>query len=272
MVRSFRTQSLAHKPYDLWTWAPRVIDWACLLQRPKEAHYRRARRFALSALGVWHTNRMTCGPGPPCHGLGCFGPWCPSNGISCDDSGTHRRVSLNKDSGFLEKGFTPHAAVTFSHFLPIAAPLCLRASLLHARAAAPAMASLGHPDRFQSKEALNLVRDLLGWSAPGLARRIRASAAPLDDLAVGEFVLFTCYISYGLALPISPFFLLLLEEFGLQLQHLTPHSVLQAAIFIHLFEMFVGVPPALPSSVTSSCWSSPGRLGTISVPTTSRRG
>jgi hypothetical protein len=31
------------------------------------------------------------------------------------------------------------------------------------------MASLGHPDRFQSEEALNLVRGLLGWSAPGLA-------------------------------------------------------------------------------------------------------
>jgi hypothetical protein len=52
------------------------------------------------------------------------------------------------------------------------APLCLRASLLHARAAALAMASLGHPDRFQSEEALNLVRGLLRWSAPGLAGRI----------------------------------------------------------------------------------------------------
>jgi hypothetical protein len=49
---------------------------------------------------------------------------------------------------------------------------------------------------------------------------------PLSDLAAWEFVLFTSYISCGLALPISPFFLLLLEEFGLQLQHLTPHSVL----------------------------------------------
>ena len=94
------------------------------------------------------------------------------------------------------------------------APLCLRASLLHARAAALAMASLGHPDRFQSEEALNLVRGLLGWSAPGLARRIRAGAAPLGDLTAGEFVLSTSYISFGLALPISPFFLLLLEEFG----------------------------------------------------------
>jgi hypothetical protein len=88
------------------------------------------------------------------------------------------------------------------------------------------MASFGHPHRFQSKEALNLVRGLLGWSAPGLAGRIRASAVLLGDLAVGEFVLFNSYISCGLALPISPFFLMLLVEFGLQLQHLTPHSVL----------------------------------------------
>jgi hypothetical protein len=121
------------------------------------------------------------------------------------------------------------------------APLCLRAPLLYARVAAHAMASLGHPDRFQSEEALNLVCGLLGWSAPGLAGRIHAGAAPLGDLAAGEFVLFTSYISYGLALPISPIFLLLLKESGLQLQHLMPHSILQAAIFVHLCEMFVGV-------------------------------
>jgi hypothetical protein len=59
------------------------------------------------------------------------------------------------------------------------------------------------------------VCSLLGWSAPGLTERIRAGAAPLGDLTAGEFVLFTSYIFCGLALPISPFFLLLLEEFGL---------------------------------------------------------
>jgi hypothetical protein len=129
-----------------------------------------------------------------------------------------------------------------------AASLCLCAPLFHARAVAHAMASLGHPDRFQAEEELNLVCGLLGWSTPRLARRIRAGAVPLGDLATGEFVLFTSYIFCGLALLISPFFLLLLEEFGLQLQHLTPHSILQAAIFVHLCEMFVGVAPALPSS------------------------
>jgi hypothetical protein len=37
--------------------------------------------------------------------------------------------------------------------------------------------------------------------------------------------------------------MLLLEELGLQLQHLTPHSILQAAIFADPCEMFVGVAP-----------------------------
>jgi hypothetical protein len=86
-----------------------------------------------------------------------------------------------------------------------------------------------------------LVRNLLGWSTPGFAGRIRAGATPLGDLAAGEFVLFVSYLSYGLALPISSFFLLLLEDLGLQLQHLTPHSILQAVVFAHLCEMFVGV-------------------------------
>jgi hypothetical protein len=125
----------------------------------------------------------------------------------------------------------------------LSAPLCIRALLLYTRAAADAMTLLGHPDRFQSVAALNLARGLLGWSAPGLAGRVRAGAVSLGDLATGEFVLFVSYISCGLALLISPFFLVLLEEFELQLQHLTPHSIIQAAIFIHLCEMFVGVAP-----------------------------
>jgi hypothetical protein len=38
---------------------------------------------------------------------------------------------------------------------------------------------------------------------------------------------------------------LLLEEFGLQLQHLTPHSILLVSIFVHFMEMFVGVRPCV---------------------------
>jgi hypothetical protein len=172
----------------------------------------------------------------PSHKLGFLGPRCPSNGISCGVSGVRGRVSLEKDSPRVQQ-------LPFRVLSQSVAPLCLRAPLFHAHAAAHAMASLGHPDHFQVEEELNLVRDLLGWSAPGLAGRIRAGAVPLGDLTAGEFVLFTSYISCGLVLPISPFFLLLLEEFEIQLQHLTPHSILEAAIFAHLCEMFVGVAP-----------------------------
>jgi hypothetical protein len=114
------------------------------------------------------------------------------------------------------------------------------------------MALLVHPERFQSEVALNMVRNLFGWGAPVFTERIRAGASPLGDLAAGEFVLFVSNLSCGLALPILPFFLLPLEELGLQVQHLMPRSILQAAIFAHLWEMFVGMvllPPAPVSGV-----------------------
>jgi hypothetical protein len=83
----------------------------------------------------------------------------------------------------------------------------------------------------------------VGWTAPEHARKIRAGKIPLRDLAAGEFVLFNSYAMCGLVPPISSFFLLLLEEFGLQLYHLTPHSVLLVAVFAHFMEMFMGVRP-----------------------------
>jgi hypothetical protein len=95
----------------------------------------------------------------------------------------------------------------------LSVPLCIHVPLLSA--AVVVMASLAHPERFQSEGALNLVRNLLGWTAPAFAGRIRVGATPLGDLAAGKFVLFVSYLSCGLALPISPFFLLLLEELGL---------------------------------------------------------
>jgi hypothetical protein len=172
--------------------------------------------FAFFALGDPHTSCMTCGPGPPCHRLGCFG--ARRARFSVASRGASEGVSL-------EKGFTPSAAVKLSHFLyslrpfafELSAPLCIRAP--QHSAAVVAMALLAHPERFQSEVAPNLLRNLLGWGTPAFARRICADASPLGDLAAGEFVLFVSYISCGLALSISSFFLLLLGEFGLQLQH-----------------------------------------------------
>ena len=58
-------------------------------------------------------------------------------------------------------------------------------------------------------------------------------------------MLFISHISTSVGLSISSFFLQLLEAFGLQLQHLTPHSILLTSIFVHLCEMFVGVWPCV---------------------------
>ena len=90
-----------------------------------------------------------------------------------------------------------------------------------------------------------MVRRLLGWSPQETAWGIRAGSVPLGDLCAGEFVLFISHISTGVGLPISSFFLLLLEDFGLQLQHIKPHSILLTSIFVHLCEMFVGVRPCV---------------------------
>jgi hypothetical protein len=98
------------------------------------------------------------------------------------------------------------------------------------------------------------VCNLLGWSAPAFAGRIRAGATPLGDLDAGEFVLFVSYLCCGLALPISPFFLLLLEELGLQLQHLTPHSSSTRPSSPTSARCSWGWRPSPPSSAISSCW------------------
>ena len=110
------------------------------------------------------------------------------------------------------------------------------------------MALLDPPERLQPEVALNLVRNLLGWGLPAFAGRIHVGASPPGDLAAGEVVLFVSNLPSGLALPISSFFVLLLEELGLQPQHFTPRFILQVAIFAYLCVMSMGatlLPPAL---------------------------
>ena len=107
------------------------------------------------------------------------------------------------------------------------------------------MASLVRPCRFQTEAELNMVRSLLVWCPHETAWGIRAGSVPLGDLRAREFVLFISHISTGVGLPISSFLLLLLEDSGLQLQHLMPYSILLTSIFVHLCEMFVGVRPCV---------------------------
>ena len=107
---------------------------------------------------------------------------------------------------------------------------------------------LARPSRVLPVEvALNLVHNLLGWGVAAFAERVRVCASPHGDLAAGEFVLFVSNLPSGLSLPISSFFVLLLEELGLQPQHFTPCFILLAAIIAYLCKMSVGatlLPPA----------------------------
>jgi hypothetical protein len=109
------------------------------------------------------------------------------------------------------------------------------------------MALLDPPERFQPEVALNLVRDLLRWGVPAFVGRICVGASPHGNLAAGEFVFFVSNLSSGLALSISSFFVLLLEELGLQPQHFTPCFILQTAIIAYLRKMSVGAT-LLPAS------------------------
>jgi hypothetical protein len=59
-------------------------------------------------------------------------------------------------------------------------------------------------------------------------------------------VLFAYYVVVGLVPPVSPFLLRVLEFYGVQLQHLSPHSFILVAIFIHFYGMFIGVRPSIP--------------------------
>jgi hypothetical protein len=57
--------------------------------------------------------------------------------------------------------------------------------------------------------------------------------------------IFPAYALARLVPPFSSFFLMLLEHYELHLQHMSPHSITQVAIFTHFDEMLVGVRPSV---------------------------
>jgi hypothetical protein len=101
------------------------------------------------------------------------------------------------------------------------------------------------PLRFRSSGSLASLRWLMGWQAPGFEHRLKRGVVPLTNLAPGDFVFFSAHFLAGLVPPVSSFCLMLLEFYGLQLQHLSLNSITLVAIFIHLCEMFVGVQPSV---------------------------
>jgi hypothetical protein len=79
-------------------------------------------------------------------------------------------------------------------------------------------------------------------------------------------------VGCGLVPPISSFFLLLLEEFGLQLQHLTPTLSSSWRSSPILWRCSWGSVPAPPSSGIFMPWSGQGGAGARSAPATSSSG
>jgi hypothetical protein len=56
-------------------------------------------------------------------------------------------------------------------------------------------------------------------------------------------VVFVPFFIRGLGLPVSPFFYDLLDFYSLNLTHLNPNSVLEIAIFVHLYEAYLRINP-----------------------------
>ena len=117
--------------------------------------------------------------------------------------------------------------------------------MARSRSARSAQAARLPAPRYDDPAQLDRVRSLLGWTDPARAGRVRPGTDPLRPLLPDETVLFVPFVLAGLGLPMSQFVILLLEHYGVQLPHLTPHSVLLLSIFVHLCEMFVGVAPSL---------------------------
>jgi hypothetical protein len=105
-----------------------------------------------------------------------------------------------------------------------------------------AMASDLPSSCYQSENDLRALRKVIGWQYPGYDSKMRHGILSL--VHPSDFIYFSVYALAGLVPPLSSFFLVLLEHYGLQLQHLSLHSITLVAIFAHFCEMFMGVQPS----------------------------
>jgi hypothetical protein len=61
-----------------------------------------------------------------------------------------------------------------------------------------------------------------------------------------EIVVFSSFFQRGFSLPASNFLYGLLDHYQIKSVHLNPNSILEIAIFVHLCEAFLGIPPNFP--------------------------
>jgi hypothetical protein len=74
------------------------------------------------------------------------------------------------------------------------------------------MASELPPSWFKTTGSLASLRRLMGWQAPSLTFMVKSGAASLANMRPRDFIFFAAYALAGLVLPLSSFFLALLES------------------------------------------------------------
>jgi hypothetical protein len=98
------------------------------------------------------------------------------------------------------------------------------------------------PSCYQFENDLRVLRKEIRWQSLRYDSKMRCGMLSLTH--PGDFVYFSSYVLAGLMSPLSSFFLMLLEHYGLQLQHLS-YSITLVVIFVHFCEMLVGVRPSM---------------------------
>jgi hypothetical protein len=74
-----------------------------------------------------------------------------------------------------------------------------------------------------------------------------ATGEDLPTSNKNEIVVFSSIFQRGFGLPACDFFRILLDHYQIELVHLNSNSILQIAVFVHLCEAFLGIPPNFPS-------------------------
>jgi hypothetical protein len=105
------------------------------------------------------------------------------------------------------------------------------------------MASDLPSSHYQSENDLMVLRKAIGCQLSGYDSKMWHGMLSLAH--PGNFIYFLSYALARLVTPLSSFFLMLLEQYRLQLQQLSPHYITMVAIFTHFYEMLVGVQPSV---------------------------
>jgi hypothetical protein len=101
------------------------------------------------------------------------------------------------------------------------------------------MASDLPPSRYQTESDLRKLRKVIRWQSPRYDSKMWCGIVSLANMQPSDFIFFSLYALSRLVPPLSSFFMLL-EHYRLQLQHLSPPSML-VVIFIHFCEVFMAV-------------------------------